>query len=166
MAFASASVKCTARLSGIENNLMCRGCACFRWREVAIAATSAEKNKGAKFMPFRCKNLLSIVSYNKFTSTILFVNCSTLKVWPVRWPCFYQGKVPERRTWRTDLGLRTSAGGRRMAPSSKAIMVGLALAFMLVLVVSGQATNKKKEAALVSLNSSNPHSLFTAVRRC
>ena len=67
-------------------------------------------------------------------------------------------------TWRTDLGLRTSA--RRMAPSSRAMMVALALAFMLALVVSGQATNKKKEAALVSLNSSNPHSLFTAVRRC
>merc|ERR1712012_518186 len=51
---------------------------------------------------------------------------------------------------RTDLGLRTSAGGRRMTPSSRALMAGLALAFMLALVVSGQATNKKKEAALLA----------------
>jgi len=37
-----------------------------------------------------------------------------------------------------------------MTPSSRALMAGLALAFMLALVVSGQATNKKKEAALLA----------------
>merc|ERR1712241_734548 len=59
-----------------------------------------------------------------------------------------KAKCPKCR--RTDLGLRTSAGGRRMTPSSRAMMAGLALAFMLALVVSGQATNKKKEAALLA----------------